>query len=128
MIKEEYLQSTDITDFTFEIEGFDINQAFQVAFSGVISDEELALQDKVLRMEFILAEASNELYHEFIDFRTMAEQVEFFCNHNHDAEQLVHDSEDLSSLIDIFKGPEKKAQKYKKRRIIRGFNLYMISE
>jgi hypothetical protein len=78
--------------------GFDINAAFQEAIQGVATDAELKLDEKVERMEHIIAEGSSELYQDFVDFRMMAAQIEAFCSHDHALNQSFQNSELLSGI------------------------------
>lgn len=79
---------------------FDINAAFQEAMSDVASNEEIALEEKVRRMEVIVSEGTSEVYKDFVDFRSMAAQMEMFCNHDHALNQATQGSKTLSSFMD----------------------------
>jgi hypothetical protein len=79
---------------------FDINAAFQEAIHGVATDTEIALEEKVRRMEVIVSEGTSEVYRDFVDFRSMGAQVEMFCNHDHAFNQATQGSETLSSFMD----------------------------
>lgn len=81
---------------------FDINSAFQEAIHGVANDDELALDEKVKRMEVIVAEGSSEVYREFIDFRQMAAEMEMMCNHDHFLNESVQNSDTLNSFLDTY--------------------------
>lgn len=89
-------------DFGFEnMAGeFDINAAFQEAIQGVATDKELALEEKVRRMETIVTTGSSEVYRDFVDFRSMAAQMEMMCNHDHALNQSMQGSDTLSSFMD----------------------------
>ena len=78
----------------------DINAAFQEAMFGVASDEELELNEKVRRMEVIVSESNSELYRDFVDFRSLAAQIEFFCNHDHELNEASQSNENLKSFLD----------------------------
>ena len=98
----------EMPDFGMELDmgEFDINAAFQEAIQGVASDTELALEEKVRRMEVIVTEATSELYREFVDFRQMAAQMEMMCNHDHAFNQSIQGSGMLSGFMDSFKADE----------------------
>jgi hypothetical protein len=93
----ESLQEVD-----FGMEDFDINEMFQSALSGVTTDEELALDEKVRRMEVIVSEGTSDVYREFVDFRQMVSQMEMMCAHDHMFDQSVRGSDVLGSLLDTF--------------------------
>jgi len=97
----------EIPDFGMEAfgmsEDFDINAAFQEAIKGVANDIELALDEKVRRMEVILSEGKSEVYREFVDFRQMAAQMEMMCNHDHSLNQSMQGNNTLSSFMDTHK-------------------------
>lgn len=82
---------------------FDINAAFQEVIAGVASDTELALEEKVRRMEVIVSEGTGEVYRDFVDFRQMAAQMEVMCNHDHALNQSVQANETLSGFLDNYK-------------------------
>ncbi|MGC1176437.1 MAG: hypothetical protein WA843_00025 [Candidatus Saccharimonadales bacterium] len=99
-------QAEQIPDFgmeTFDIGAmgadFDINVAFQEAMFGVATDKELVLEEKVRRMEVIIGESNSEVYRDFVDFRSMAAQMEMFCNHDHALNQATQGSETLNSFM-----------------------------
>ncbi|MDB5171062.1 MAG: hypothetical protein JWO35_756 [Candidatus Saccharibacteria bacterium] len=77
-------------------DGFDINAAFQGATQDVISDTELALEEKVRRMEVIVSEGTSEVYRDFVDLRALAAQM----SHDHMLCQAAQGSEALSSFMD----------------------------
>lgn len=79
---------------------FDINAAFQEAMQGVAGDTELALEEKVRRMEAIVSEGTSDVYRDFVDFRAMASQMEMMCNHDHALHQSMQNSETLSGFMD----------------------------
>lgn len=81
-------------------EDFDINAAFQEAIVGVASDTELALEEKVRRMQVIVDEGTSQAYRDFVDFRAMAAQMEMMCDHDHALGQSVRNSDTLSSFMD----------------------------
>jgi hypothetical protein len=87
----------------FGMEAFGINDAFQEAISGVASDTELAVEQKIRIMEVIVNEGTSEIYRDFIDFRQMAAQLEMFCNHDHDLDHLIRGNETLSDFMKSFK-------------------------
>ncbi len=75
-------RSPEFDPFALDI-SFDINAAFQEAAASVLSDEAIALEERVSRVQTILSEAKSEVYEAFVDFRMLAAQVEMFCNHDH---------------------------------------------
>lgn len=81
------------------LDGMDINQAFHEAAHGVITDQEIALNEKVARVENILEEASSDFYREFVDLRSMAAQIEMFCNQDHGLENALSASETVSNFM-----------------------------
>jgi len=89
-------------DFGMElsIDGFDINAAFQEAVHGVASDTELALEEKVRRMEAIVSEGTSEVYRDFVDFRHMASQMEMMCSDDHSLSESILESNTLTSFMD----------------------------
>lgn len=97
----------DMPDFGMEIFGmneeFDINAAFQEAIQGVASDTELALEEKVRRMEVIVSESNSEVYREFLDFRQIAAQMEMMCSHDHALSQSMQNNGTLSGFMDSHK-------------------------
>jgi hypothetical protein len=62
--------------------GFDVQAAFESAASDVLNDDLLELEEKIARTEFILQEASSEIYRELVDLSTLAEQI-MGCTHDH---------------------------------------------
>lgn len=98
---ERVLSYDDGSDFgmEFDIDGFDINAAFQEAITDVASDAELALDEKVRRMEVIVSEGASDLYRDFVDFSAMAAQMAMMCAHDHAFGQLAQTSETLSGLM-----------------------------
>ena len=86
--------------FDFGMEGFDVNSAFQQAMSGVITDEELELNDKVSIMEKMITEGSSEAYRNFVDFRSLAGQMEMMCNHDHMFGEAARSNGLLSKFMD----------------------------
>lgn len=96
-------ESPDTPSFGFEFDasgGFDINAAFQEALFGVVTDAELALEEKVQRMETIVDEGTSEIYRDFIDFRAMAVQMEMMCSHDHALGLSLKGSDTLSRFMD----------------------------
>lgn len=91
-----------MAEMDFGMEGFDINEMFQEALSGVATDEELALDEKVLRMEMIVSEGTSEVYREFVDFRQLASQMEMMCAHDHALGQSIQGSDTLGSFMGAF--------------------------
>lgn len=100
----------EMPDFGMEAfgmsEDFDINAAFQEAIQGVVSDTELALEEKVRRMEVIVSEGTSEVYRDFVDFRQMAAQMEMMCNHDHALNQSMQGNDTLSSFMDSHKADD----------------------
>lgn len=91
-------------------DSFDVNAAFQQAIQGVASSEELALDEKVRRMETIVAEGASELYREFVDFRAMAAQMEMLCRHDHTLNESIQSSEALSGFMNSYKSSRSEDQ------------------
>ena len=84
--------------FGMELE-FDLNAAFQGAISGVASDAELALDEKVRRMEVIINEGNSDTYRDFVDFRQIASQMQMICSHDHALGQMMNANDSLSSIL-----------------------------
>lgn len=84
----------------FDLGEFDINAAFQEALYGVVSDEELALEEKVRRMEVIVQEGTSDIYRDFVDFRQMAAQMQMMCNHDHEMSQSMQGNDTLFGFMD----------------------------
>ncbi|MCX6729789.1 MAG: hypothetical protein NTV95_04105 [Candidatus Saccharibacteria bacterium] len=78
---------------------FDLNAAFQGAISGVASDAELALDEKVRRMESIINEGNSDTYRDFVDFRQIASQMQMICSHDHALGQMMNANDSLSSIL-----------------------------
>ncbi len=78
---------------------FDLNAAFQGAISGVASDAELALDEKVRRMEVIINEGNSDTYRDFVDFRQIASQMQMICSHDHALGQMMNANDSLSSIL-----------------------------
>lgn len=93
-------------DLGFDMDGFDINTAFQEAMTGVVTDAELALEEKVRRMEVIVSEGSSDVYRDFVDFRMMATQIEMMCSHDHVLSQSLQNSTTLSGFMDSHKNDD----------------------
>lgn len=87
-------------DFSLNIDDFDVNAAFQDALTGVVSDEELALTEKVRRVETIINTGNSEIYRDFIDFRGMASQIEMICNHDHALQGALSSNETVNGFMD----------------------------
>lgn len=85
---------------------FDINAAFQEAIAGVANDSELALEEKVRRMEVIIGEGTSEVYRDFVDFRQMAAQMEMACNHDHSLNQSMQGSDMVSGFMNSHKADD----------------------
>lgn len=98
----EEIPDFDIVAFGIN-ENFDINAAFQEAIQGVASNTELALEEKVRRMEVIVSEGTSEAYRDFVDFRQMAAQMEMMCSHDHAFNQASQGSETLHGFMDSHK-------------------------
>lgn len=100
----------EMPDFGMEAfgmsEDFDINAAFQEAIQGVASGTELALEEKVRRMEVIVSEGTSEVYRDFVDFRQMAVQMEMMCSHDHALNQSMQDNDTLSGFMDSHKADD----------------------
>jgi hypothetical protein len=98
----------EVPDFGMELgmDDFDINAAFQAAIQGIASDTELALEEKVRRMEVIVSEGTSEVYRDFVDLRQMAAQMEMMCNHDHAFDQSLQDSDTLSSFMGSHKSDD----------------------
>jgi hypothetical protein len=105
---EQASRIEDMPEFgiEFDMADFDINAAFQEAIVGVATDKELALDEKVRRMELIVNEGASEVYRGFVDFRAMAAQMEMVCNHDHALNQSLQGSETLSGFMDGHKGED----------------------
>jgi len=100
MTGERAPQLGETTDFSMDwLVDFDINAAFQEAVYGIAQDTELALEEKVRRMEGIVTQGASELYRDFIDFRGMAAQMEIICSHDHTMSQSLQASEILSGFM-----------------------------
>jgi hypothetical protein len=100
----------EMPDFGMEAfgmsEDFDINAAFQEAIQGVVGDAELALEEKVRRMEVIVREGTSEVYRDFVDFRQMASQMEIMCNHDHALNLSLQGNDTLSGFMDSYKADD----------------------
>jgi hypothetical protein len=89
---------------TFGMDGdFDINSAFQDAMFGVISDAELMLEEKVRRVEVMVTEGTSDTYRDFVDLRSLAAQIEMFCNHDHGFNQALQGNETISGFRESHK-------------------------
>lgn len=103
----------------FDMGDFDINAAFQEAIAGVATDQELALDEKVRRMEVIVSEGTSDVYRDFVDFRAMAAQMEMMCSHDHQLHESVQGNRLVSSFLDNHKSNDddnhgSEAKKHKK--------------
>ena len=109
-VLEQAPQSDKTPDFGMEAfgmsEDFDINAAFQEAIQGVVSDTELALEEKVRRMEIIVSEGTSEVYQGFINFRQIAAQMEMMCNDDHALNQFMQGNDTLSNFMDSHKADD----------------------
>lgn len=85
---------------------FDINAAFQEAIQVVASDTELALEEKVRRMEVIISEGTSEVYRDFVSFGQMAAQMEMICNHDHELNQSMQGNDMHSSFLNSHRPDE----------------------
>lgn len=83
----------------FELDGFDLDEAFQGAMSDVANDFEASLDDKIRRMENIVTEGSSEIYRDFVDFRVLASQIQMMCGHNHEMNASIQTNEVLSGFM-----------------------------
>lgn len=81
------------------IGSFDIDAAFQEAVTGIANDDELALDEKVRRMEVIVREGTSDVYRDFVNFRQIAAQMEMMCNHDHAFRQSMETSDTLTSFM-----------------------------
>lgn len=107
MNAEQIPQLSDIPDFGNELlAGFDVNAAFQEAIHGIAQDTELALEERVRRMENVVSQGASELYRDFIDFRAIAAQMETLCSHDHAMSQSLLGSEMLSSFMAAYKADD----------------------
>lgn len=97
------LETEALSDpFALELD-FDINAAFQEVTTGILSDKMLTLEEKVGRVETLIAEASSETYQAFVDFRAMASQIEMFCNHDHALNESLTQNSTVSGFMDSHK-------------------------
>ncbi len=100
----------EMSDFGMEAFGmsdnFDINAAFQEAIQGVASDTELALEEKVRRMEVIVSEGTSEMYRSFVDFRQMAAIMRHICTAEEMLGQSIQGNETLSGFMDSHKADD----------------------
>jgi len=101
-----------MAEMDFGMEGFDINEMFQEALNGIATDEELALDEKVLRMEVIVSEGTSEVYREFVDFRQLASQMEMMCTHDHSLGQSIQGSDALGNFMGAFAEDDDHAHKH----------------
>ncbi len=110
----------EVPDFGMEAfgmnEDFDINAAFQEAVQGVASDTELALEEKVRRMEVIIGEGTSEVYRDFVDFRQIAAQMEMMCAHDHSLEQSMKNNDALSGFMDTHKSDDEHSSLHGKHK------------
>lgn len=96
------LEDASVFGIDLSMGDFDINAAFQEAIAGVASDSELALDEKVRRMEVIVTEGMSAVYRDFVDFKQMAAQMEMVCNHSHGLSQMMQGNEILSGITNKF--------------------------
>ena len=87
-------------DSLFEEMDFDVNEAFQIAASNVLSDGELELNEKIGRMETIITEADSDFYREMVDFQALAAQMQMFCNHDHSLAQSMMNNETIFGFME----------------------------
>lgn len=92
--------SAESFDFGLLEEEFDINAAFQGAMCDVLTDEELALEEKVRRMEVIVSEGTSDVYRGFVDFQAQVAQMHMICGEDHALRQAVMGSEMLSGFME----------------------------
>lgn len=92
-------------DFSIDLgmEDFDLNMAFQDAMTSVATSNELALDDKIRRMEVIISEGTSDVYRDFVDLRMIAAQMEMFCNHDH----ALNHAMEANGLLSSFMGEHK---------------------
>lgn len=99
----ELMPHPEEPDFGMQLEtgaDFDLNAAFLEAMHGVASDAELALDEKVRRMEVIVSEGTSEVYRDFVNLGQLAAQMRMMCTHNHDLHQSLQTNESLSTFMD----------------------------
>ena len=63
------------------------------------SDADLALDEKVRRMEVIINEGNSDTYRDFVDFRQIASQMQMICSHDHALGQMMNANDSLSSIL-----------------------------
>lgn len=83
----------------FGMENFDVDAAFQGAIADVVTDTELLLNEKVLRIERVIEDANSDFYQGFVDLRNMAARIEMFCNHDHTLQSALESSESVSNFL-----------------------------
>ncbi len=103
-IEQHGSQFEEVPDFGIDLGmgEFNINAAFQEAITGVVSDTELILEEKIRRMEAIVSEGTSEIYRDFVDFRQMAAQIKMICSHDHLLYQSVQGNYSLSGFIESY--------------------------
>lgn len=94
-MRNELEPSFDSFAFTF-----DIDAAFQEATTGILNDEVMHLEEKIQRVESLLMDASSEAYQSFVDFRSLASQIEMFCSHDHLFNEIASQNPTISGFID----------------------------
>ena len=90
----------------FGMEAFGINEAFQEAYQVIASDAELAVEEKIRRMENIVNEATSEIYRGFVNFRQLTVKMEMSCNDDHTLQQSMNKSDTLSTFMDDHKAED----------------------
>lgn len=99
-------------------QGFDINAAFQEALFGVASDEELAFDEKVQRMEQIIAEGTGDIYKDFVSFRDMAAHLEMICSHDHALGEAVQNNSLISGFMNEYQEPAQQSPPKREKEVI----------
>ena len=105
LLPEASLPSSQL-DISFGLEGFDINAAFQEALTGVVNSSELALEEKIRRMEILVAEGTSEEYRDFVNFKALAAQLEIACSHDHNLGPSLNSNLTLLSFMNSQKNDE----------------------
>ena len=118
----------DIESFELDdLEGFDIAGAVMGAMHDTLSDEAIALNEKVVRFEQQLEQATSVFALGFRELQEMAAMVELFCAHDHELGDALTSSETVSSFLTTFtsedehdhtddhKGKGRKSKKKKKK-------------
>lgn len=89
-----------LAEMDFGLPDFDVNAAVMGAMHDVVSNEELALDEKVRRMELIVSEGMSPVYQEFMNFRELAAFMHGACGAHGELGQAVRGSETLSGFMD----------------------------